>query len=202
MTDPTLTYTDHEHTHQMPLTPDRSPITVGRSADADLSLQTDPDISRLHATLERIGIYWTIIDESLSRNGTFVNGTRIWGRHTLHPGDVIQIGSSTLSYHGEPPTDCGITNIGNTADRPLDLTPAQHAVLTELCRPFHDGTDHPIPASNQHIADALQVSIETVKTHLHALYTKFHLDDLPPHHKRAQLAARALTHRIPTPHTS
>ncbi|MFC9761855.1 FHA domain-containing protein [Rhodococcus jostii] len=197
MTDPTLTYTHREQTHQITLTPDHSPITVGRSADADLSLQTDPDISRLHATLERIGLYWTITDESLSRNGTFVNGTRIRGRQTLHPGDVIRVGASTLSYHGQPPTDCGTTNIGNTADRPHDLTPAQHAVLTELCRPFHDGTDHPIPASNQHIADTLQVSTETVKTHLQALYTKFHLDELPPHHKRAQLAAHALTHSIP-----
>ncbi|MDV7243690.1 MULTISPECIES: FHA domain-containing protein [Rhodococcus] len=198
MTDPTLTYTDHQYTHQIPLIPDRSPITVGRAADADLSLRTDPDISRLHATLERIGDYWTVIDESLSRNGTFVNGKRIRGRHTLHPGDIIRIGATTLTYHGEPATDCGITNIGDTPDGPLDLTPAQHAVLTELCRPFHHGTDHPIPASNQHIADALHLSTETVKTHLQALYTKFQLDDLPRNQKRSRLVARALTNN-PTP---
>ena len=201
MTDPTLTYTDHEHNHQIPLTPDRSPITVGRSADADLSLQTDPDISRLHATLERIGIYWTITDESLSRNGTFVNGTRIRGRQTLHPGDVIRIGESTLTYDGEPATDCGITNIGDTLNIPINLTPAQRAVLTALCRPFHDGTDHPIPASNQHIADALNLSTETVKSHLRAICIRFDIDDLPRNQKRARLAALALTNNIVTPHT-
>jgi pSer/pThr/pTyr-binding forkhead associated (FHA) protein len=78
VTNPTLTYIDRGHTHEIPLTPDRSPIIIGRSAQADLSLCTDPDISRLHATVERIGNYWTVTDERLSRNGTFVNGTRIW----------------------------------------------------------------------------------------------------------------------------
>ncbi|MDI9939172.1 FHA domain-containing protein [Rhodococcus sp. IEGM 1351] len=201
MTDPTLTYTDRGYTHQIPLSPDRSPIIVGRSAHADLSLRTDPDISRLHATVERIGIYWTITDESLSRNGTFVNGTRIRGRQTLHPGDVIRIGESTLTYHGEPATECGVTNIGDTIDTPIDLTPAQHIVLTELCRPFHDGTDHPIAASNQQIADALNVSTETVKSHLRAICTKFDIDDLPRNQKRARLVALALTNNIVTPHT-
>ncbi|QDQ93048.1 FHA domain-containing protein [Rhodococcus sp. WB9] len=200
-TDPILTYTDHEHAHQISLTPDRSPITVGRSADADLSLQTDPDISRLHATLERIGLYWTIIDESLSRNGTFVNGTRIWGRQTLHPGDVIRIGKCTLTYHGEPATDCGITSVGDTLDTPIDLTPAQRIVLTELCRPFRDGTDHPIPASNNQIADALNLSAETVKSHLSAICTRFDIDDVPRNQKRARLVALALTNSIVTPHT-
>ncbi|WP_009475868.1 FHA domain-containing protein [Rhodococcus sp. JVH1] len=199
MTNPALIYTARGHTHEMPLAPDRSPITIGRATHADLSLQSDPDISRLHATVEHLGIYWTVCDKGLSRNGTVVNGTRLRGRHILHPGDVIRIGASTLTYHGQPATDCGITNIGDTLDTPLHLTPAQHTVLNELCRPFHDGTDHPIPASNQQIADALHLSIETVKTHLRALFTTFQIDDLPQHHKRTQLATRALTHHIPTP---
>ncbi|MDV7352163.1 FHA domain-containing protein [Rhodococcus oxybenzonivorans] len=198
MTNPALIYTDRGHTHEMPLTPDRSPITIGRATHADLSLQSDPDISRLHATVEHLGTYWTVTDKGLSRNGTIVNGTRLRGRHTLHPGDVIRIGASTLTYHGQPATDCGITNIGDALGTPPHLTPAQHTVLTELCRPFYDGSDYPI-ASNQQIADALHLSIETVKTHLQALFITFQIDDLPPHHKRAQLAARALTHNIPTP---
>ncbi|MCQ4118426.1 FHA domain-containing protein [Rhodococcus tibetensis] len=202
MTDPTLTYTHGGHAHELTLTPDRSPIVIGRSAYADLSLPTDPDISRLHATLERIGTYWTITDESLSRNGTFVSGTRIRGRQTLYPGDVIQIGEYTLTYHGEPATNCGITNIGDTIDGPLDLTPAQHSVLTELCRPFHDGTTHPFPASNQQIADALHLSPETVKTHLRALCAKFQIDELPRNQKRTRLVALALTNNILAPRTT
>ncbi|MHA4853304.1 FHA domain-containing protein [Rhodococcus sp. MSC1_016] len=199
MTNPALTYTDHGHTHELPLTPDRSQLIIGRSAHADVSLPTDPDISRLHATIERIGSYWTITDQKLSCNGTFVNGTRIRGRHTLHPGDIIRIGDSTLTYHAEPETDCGETGIGDTLDTPPNLTPAQHAVLTELCRPFHAGTDHPLPASNQHIADALHLSTETVKSHLRALCSKFQIDDLPRNEKRGRLVALTLTNNIATP---
>ncbi|WP_244373390.1 FHA domain-containing protein [Rhodococcus sp. ZPP] len=198
---PVLTYTNHGHTHELPLTPDRSQIIIGRSAYADVSLSTDPDISRLHATVEHIGGYWAVTDESLSRNGTFVNGTRIRGRRILHPGDVIRIGDSTLTYHGEPATGCGETAIGDTLDTPPELTPAQHAVLTELCRPFHNGTDHPVPASNQQIADALHLSTETVKSHLRALCSKFQVDEFARNEKRGRLVALALTNKIATPHT-
>ncbi|MEN0137133.1 MAG: FHA domain-containing protein [Rhodococcus sp. (in: high G+C Gram-positive bacteria)] len=196
MTDSVLSYTDHGRTDEMVLIPDRSPIVIGRSSYADLSLPTDPDISRLHATVERIGIHWTITDDGLSRNGTFVNGTRLQGRQTLHPGDVIQVGESILTYHGEPGTDCGITHIGDTVDADIVLTPAQHTVLTELCRPFHDGTDHPIPASNRQIADALHLSTETVKTHLRALFSTFHIEDLPQNQKRSRLVTLALNNGV------
>lgn len=196
MTDSVLSYTDHGRTDEMVLIPDRSPIVIGRSSYADLSLPTDPDISRLHATVERIGIHWTITDDGLSRNGTFVNGTRLQGRQTLHPGDVIQVGESILTYHGEPGTDCGITHIGDTVDADIVLTPAQHTVLTELCRPFHDGTDHPIPASNRQIADALHLSTETVKTHLRALFSAFHIEDLPQNQKRSRLVTLALNNGV------
>ncbi|MFD6390694.1 FHA domain-containing protein [Nocardia sp. NPDC060259] len=200
MTDPVLTYTDHGHAHQIPLTTDRSPIVIGRSAHADVSLPTDPDISRVHALIERIGTYWIITDESFSRNGTFVNSTRIRGRRTLRPGDVIRIGDSALTYQEDPATDCVETEIGDTLGTHPDLTPAQHAVLTELCRPFRDGTEYPIPASNHDIADALHLSTETVKSHLRALGVKFQIDDFPRHQKRARLVALALANSIATPH--
>ena len=47
------------------------------------------------------------------------------------------------------------------------LTPAQLRVLVALCRP-PDG-----PASNEEIADELTVSIDTVKTHMRALFDAF-----------------------------
>ncbi|GCE41731.1 FHA domain-containing protein [Rhodococcus sp. USK10] len=196
MTNSVLSYTDRGRTDEMTLIPDHSPIVIGRSSYADLSLPTDPDISRLHATIERIGIHWTITDDGLSRNGTFVNGTRLQGRQTLHPGDVIQVGESMLTYHGEPGTDCGVTHIGNTIDVDIVLTPAQRTVLTELCRPFHDGTDHPIPASNRQIADALHLSTETVKTHLRALFSTFEIEDLPQNQKRSRLVSLALSNGV------
>ena len=50
-------------------------LSVGRAEGSDLRLAWDPQISRLHAILERFGGSWTILDEGLSRNGTLVNGT-------------------------------------------------------------------------------------------------------------------------------
>ena len=52
----------------------------GATPSNDVSLAWDEEVSRLHAELERIGGEWTISDDGLSRNGTFVNGARIAGR--------------------------------------------------------------------------------------------------------------------------
>jgi pSer/pThr/pTyr-binding forkhead associated (FHA) protein len=52
-------------------------------------LDGDPCVSRVHATLERVAGVWTIDDNGLSRNGTFVNGRRVSGRLQLHDRDEI-----------------------------------------------------------------------------------------------------------------
>ena len=37
-------------------------------------LDWDSEISRVHAALERIGDDWTVVDDGLSHNGTYLNG--------------------------------------------------------------------------------------------------------------------------------
>src|SRR4051812_15531225 len=54
-------------------------LSIGRNPSNDVSLPWDEEVSRLHAELERIGGEWTVSDDGLSRNGTFVNGSRIGG---------------------------------------------------------------------------------------------------------------------------
>src|SRR6185437_8493674 len=54
-------------------------ISIGRSADAGVSLGWDSDASRAHAELQQVADVWTVIDDGLSRNGTYVNGERIQG---------------------------------------------------------------------------------------------------------------------------
>ncbi len=49
-----------------------------------------------------------------------------------------------------------------------------------------------MPASNKQIADELSIGVETVKTHMRALFDAFGMGDLPQHQKRAALAQRAL----------
>ena len=48
--------------------------SVGRRETADLVLDWDEQVSRLHAQFERVEQDWTVVDDGLSRNGTFVNG--------------------------------------------------------------------------------------------------------------------------------
>ncbi|MFC6155268.1 FHA domain-containing protein [Kribbella jiaozuonensis] len=72
-------------------------ITIGRASNADIRLQADDQISRIHARLSRDGTTWTLHDES--RNGTGLNGHRITAPTALTTGDRIHIGRSVLTFH-------------------------------------------------------------------------------------------------------
>src|SRR4051812_30311021 len=58
-------------------------ISVGRGLTKERSLPWDTEVSRLHAELECLAGEWTVSDDGLSRNGTYVNNQRISGRHRL-----------------------------------------------------------------------------------------------------------------------
>ena len=68
----------------------------------------------------------------------------------------------------------------------------QRKVLVALCRPFRDGDSFTSPATNQQIAAELFLSVEAIKMHLSALFTKFELSGLPQNSKRARLAESVL----------
>ena len=74
-----------------------SRLTVGRSAETDLSLGWDAEVSRVHAELERVGPTWALADDGLSRNGSFVNEERVAGRRRLADGDVLGLGDTDLA---------------------------------------------------------------------------------------------------------
>ena len=165
----------------------RDRVTLGRSSQADVALQWDREVSRLHATLERIAGAWVLSDERLSRNGTFVNGERLTTRRRLVPGDVIVAGASTIAFVAPGPGSASATAVGDVHVPPV--TPAQHRVLVVLCRPLADGG---APASNREIAAELVVAIDTVKGTLSRLFETFGIgDDVPQNQKRAMLARRA-----------
>src|SRR4051794_33463694 len=69
-----------------------SRLTIGRNTDSDLCLDWDPDVSRVHAALERVGVQWTLVDDGVSRNGSFVNGERVHGRRRLADSDRLRFG--------------------------------------------------------------------------------------------------------------
>jgi pSer/pThr/pTyr-binding forkhead associated (FHA) protein len=172
------------------LTADDRRITIGRRPTNDIVLDWDTEISRVHAALDRLGEDWTVIDEGLSRNGSYLNGDRITGRARLRDGDVLSVGSIAIVFRtaagssGSHPTDTALgPQIGAL------LTPAQRRVLVALCRPLA-GTG--TPATNQQIATELFVGVDAVKSTLHTLFELFGVEALPQNQKRATLALQAL----------
>jgi ABC-type multidrug transport system ATPase subunit len=79
------------------LDPSDPQITIGR-AGCDIVLE-NPQVSRFHAQIDRASGGGALLRDAGSTNGTFVNGQRLAGVHTLRQGDVIQIGAFKLVYN-------------------------------------------------------------------------------------------------------
>ncbi|HIT44585.1 MAG TPA: FHA domain-containing protein [Candidatus Aphodovivens excrementavium] len=77
---------------------EKSPISVGRNPQCDIFLN-DMTVSREHARIESVGSNWVITDTN-SFNGVWVRNTSV-ERHTLEPGDIIQIGAFCLLFQVE-----------------------------------------------------------------------------------------------------
>jgi DNA-binding CsgD family transcriptional regulator len=166
-------------------------MTVGRAPGCELALTWDGKVSGTHAQLELIGgSNWTVTDDGLSRNGSYVNGERVRQRRRLADGDVMLFGDTAILFRS-PPHEVEETIPAIRESKIVELSPAQRRVLIALCRPFRDDDGFATPASNQQIADELVLSVEAVKTHLRALFEKFGVGDLPRQAKRAELVKRA-----------
>jgi FHA domain len=172
-------------------------ITVGRGADCDVALGWDREVSRLHAQLECVGAHWVLVDDGLSRNGSFVNGERVVGRRLLRDGDRLCFGETPVIYRA--PASAGASStIGVTAGpAAVNLTPTQRKILVALCRPVRESA-FATPLTNREIADEISLSVDAVKAHLRTLFERFGLEDLPQNQKRARLAAIALLQGIVT----
>lgn len=177
----------------------RSRFTVGRRADSDVVLDWDGEVSRLHAQLESVGRDWTLIDEGLSRNGSFVNSQRVTGRQRLQDGDRLCFGATLVLYRAPTQGESQSTQIGITGGGPVQLSPVQRQVLVALCRPLGVSAFES-PSTNKQIADELHLSVDAVKAHLRVLFERFGLQDLPQNQKRARLAASALVNGVVAPH--
>ena len=161
---------------------------IGRDPEAEVPLIWDTEVSRAHAIVERIAGCWTLVDDGLSRNGTFLGGRRLHGRRRLRDGDAIMVGRTTLVFVAQP-GGAG-TTLTTRYGGPPPVSPAQRRVLEALCAAVRDDR-HALPASNREIADRLVLSVETVKSHLQALFDHFGVADLPPTRKRNELVRRA-----------
>ena len=173
-------------------------LSIGRSTQNEVALPEDTEISRLHAELELIGGEWTVSDDGLSRNGTFVNGTRISGRHRLRDGDVVRVGQTAIAYRRPTAEDSRPTQIAGATPQAADLPPTQRAVLVALARPYKVD-EFAVPATNADIAAELHLSVDAVKGHLRSLFARFGIEHLPQNQKRSRLVAEALQSGVVAP---
>jgi hypothetical protein len=166
-------------------------LTLGRRPGNDVVLEGDAEVSRAHAELVQVGGDWAIVDDGLSRNGTFVNAVRVDGRRRLRDGDVVMIGQTPIAFRAPRMSTSGRTVTAQEHARVVEsLSPVKRRVLAALCRPFREG-GFAVPAANKQIAAELFLSVPTVKGHLRELFRLFELTELPDDQKRIRLVELA-----------
>jgi pSer/pThr/pTyr-binding forkhead associated (FHA) protein len=190
---PFLVYRDGEGEQRIVVVKDGTDaLWIGRGASADLRLDWDEEVSALHAQIEVVRDECTLLDDGLSRNGSFVGEQRVDGRRRLRDGDTLRFGRTTVLFRrpgeGAPEATVAAGQVPGAAT----ISPGQRRVLLVLCRPFKDPSPFATPATNQAIAEELHLSVDAVKTHMRALFEKLEVEDLPQNQKRVALVERAL----------
>ncbi len=92
---------------------DKAPYLIGRSEDADISLQ-DPSVSRRHGMIEKQAKIYTI--KNLSQTNPILLNDKAVDETRLFSGDHIRIGSFSLTF---------------ISDWPEDAKPMEEKVITE-----------------------------------------------------------------------
>lgn len=190
---PFLVYRDLGGEQQLlRLAPERAALAIGRNPAADVCLGWDDEVSGLHAQLEQVAGEYALVDDGLSRNGSFVNGERVQGRRRLRDGDMLRFGRTVVLFRNPGTAGGDVTRVAQKVLTSAELSAQQRKVLLALCRPFRDGSVFATPPTNRQIADELFLSVDAVKLHLRALFEKFDVGDLPQNQKRLALVQRAL----------
>jgi pSer/pThr/pTyr-binding forkhead associated (FHA) protein len=181
---PFLLFKDSHDTEQLFfLTPERTTASVGRQPSADLVLDWDDQVSRVHARFERVNDAWEVVDDGLSSNGTFVNEERLSGRRRLSDGDTLRFGRTRVTFRA---------GAGQAASQ-ISLSTTQRRVLAALCRPFKGDSRYASPASDDQIAEELFLSVGEVRAHLEVLYVKLGVPERPGSDKRLHTVERAFS---------
>ncbi|MGZ4508264.1 MAG: FHA domain-containing protein [Blastococcus sp.] len=189
---PALVYRDDSGAQRFFPLGGQASLTIGRGSGCDVRLAWDEQVSRVHAALELVGSDWTLVDDGLSRNGTFLNGERLSGRRRLHDGDTFVLGSTSFRFRDTHRETTQLTKVGEQLVTASSLSPTQRQIVIALCRPYKHDDPYATPSSNQRIADELFLSVDAVKTHLRILFQKFQIEDLPQNQKRVKLVERVL----------
>ncbi len=139
-------------------------VTVGRREGSGIAL-TDPRVSRVHATIQRLAGTLVVTDLG-SSGGTFVNGDRIVGPKAVHHGDLVTFGPVACRF--EDPARASIAedatvviDTGRAQGQP-HLSPRQQQVLSLMAEGM----------TNAEIGAKLGVTERTIKAYAQELYDK------------------------------
>jgi hypothetical protein len=167
-------------------------LVIGRRVEADVRLAWDAEVSRLHAELEYKAGEWTVVDDGLSQNGTFVNGMRVDGRRRLVDGDLIQVGQTQLEFRSPRRDETQETLVPIDRSRALSFSDQQQTILRALCRPLFGDGEGVNPASDEAIAAGLRMPVNVVARELDELGRALGLDAMPRPERRAEIALLAV----------
>jgi hypothetical protein len=168
-------------------------ITLGRREEADISIPWDPEMSRLHAELELRAGEWTVSDDGLSQNGTWVNGMRLSGRRRLADGDLLRVGRTIFAYCAPTASATGGPTLvpGELSATPR-FSERQQRVLQALCRPLFTDGEGINPSTDEEVAEATGIPLDAVVSELDHLGRAMGLEDMPHGDQRAEIALLAM----------
>lgn len=141
-------------------------VRVGRAADNDVVLSSEPTVSRHHAELVHDERGWSVRDLG-SHNGTHVNGVRLaeGAVRAVGPSDVVGLGTVTVRLLANDESD-GLTvedGRGREMHRLLTaLSQREREVLTLVAAGRTD----------DQVAAELFISVKTVHSHLDRIRDK------------------------------
>jgi hypothetical protein len=189
---PFLVYRDDEGRQLIFSLAQRSDVTLGRREEADISVPWDPEISRLHAELELLAGEWTVSDDGLSQNGTWVNGLRVSARRRLADGDLLQIGRTLFAFCDPVPVGAGPTLVPGELSAAARFSEQQQRLLRALCRPLFADGEGINPASDEEIAETTAIPLDQVGQELDHLGRAMGLAHMPRRDQRAEVALLAM----------
>jgi serine protease Do len=103
-----------------------SELILGRDVSSTVAYDADRDdlVGRQHAKISRDpnNAEGFLIEDTASRNGTFVNGQKVTGPQAIRPGDVVQLGTGgpefTFDVEPRPAGTAKATRIADVAGAP------------------------------------------------------------------------------------
>lgn len=171
----------------------RPTVTLGRRPEADVALHWDPEVSRLHAELQYQAGDWTISDDGMSQNGTYVNELRIGGRRRLADGDLVRVGQTTIAFcHPGHATKSAVTLVPGALSETPHFSEQQQRILHALCRPLFGDGEGLNPATDDEVAETTGIEPEMVRTELDFLARMLGLQEMPLSEQRAEVAVLAI----------